>query len=150
MPNDLPGRNLLNLQTIRWRYIIMNTLVIILGLIATVSWTTKKIQIEANTTAVEKAKSDLRLAEALLDSRLPGPWTLRDNKLYKGETQIDIDGNNDFVDEIGVLTGDTCTIFQGSTRVSTNVIRDNMRVLGNQVSEEVERVVLGRSILRRG
>lgn len=137
---NLPVRYLLNLRTIRWRYIIMNTLVIILGLLATVIWTTKQIQIEANTAAVDKAKSNLRLAEALLDSRLPGHWAVRNGQLYKGETLIN--GNNEIVDQIGVLTGDTCTIFQGPTRVATNVIRDNIRVLGTKVSEEVGKVVL--------
>ncbi len=138
---NLPGRYLSKFQTIRWRYIIVNTLVIVLGLLATVIWTTKQIKIEANTAAVEKAKSNLQLAEALLDSRLPGPWAIRDGQLYKGDTLIN--GNNEFVDQIGFLTGDTCTIFQGPTRVATNVTRDNIRVLGTKVSEEVGMVVLG-------
>jgi diguanylate cyclase (GGDEF)-like protein/PAS domain S-box-containing protein len=118
----------------------VNTLVIVLGLLATIIWTTKQIKIEANTAAVEKAKSNLQLAEALLDSRLPGHWAVRDGKLYKGDTLIN--GNNEFVDQIGFLTGDTCTIFQGPTRVATNITRDNVRVLGTKVSEEVGRVVL--------
>ncbi len=137
---NLPGRYMSKFQTIRWRYIIVNTLVIVLGLLATVIWTTKQIKIEANTAAVEKAKSNLQLAEALLDSRLPGPWAIRDGQLYKGDTLIN--GNNEFVDQIGFLTGDTCTIFQGPTRVATNITRDNVRVLGTKVSEEVGRVVL--------
>jgi diguanylate cyclase (GGDEF)-like protein/PAS domain S-box-containing protein len=140
MQNDRPGGSFFNLQNIRWRYILLNTLIIILGLIATVTWVTKQIRVEANNVAVEKAKGDLRLAQTLLDSRSPGPWSIRDGSLYKGETLIN--GNNNFVDEIGNLTGDTCTIFQGDTRVSTNVIRENTRVLGTKVSEDVRKVVL--------
>ncbi|MFX4262342.1 EAL domain-containing protein [Pelotomaculum propionicicum] len=141
MPDNMPPReSFFNLQNIRWRYILLNTLVIIIGLILTVTWVTKQIRVEANNVAVEKAKGDLKLAQTLLDSRSPGPWSIRDGSLYKGETLIN--GNNDFVDEVGYLTGDTCTIFQGDTRVSTNVIRENTRVLGTRVSEEVGKVVL--------
>lgn len=137
---NLSVRYLLNLCSIRCRCILMNTLVVVLGLLATIFWTTKQIQIEANTAAVEKAKSNLLLAEALLDSRLPGPWTIQDNKLYKGDTPIN--GNNEIVDQIGLLTGDTCAVFQGPTRVATNITRDNIRLLGTKVSEEVARIVL--------
>ena len=140
MQNDRPGRRFFNLQNLRWRYIFFNTLIILFGLIATVTWVTKQIRVEANYTAVEKAKGDLMLSEALLDSRYPGPWSIQGGSLYKGETLIN--GNNDFVDEIGSLTGDTCTIFQGDTRVSTNVMRENTRVLGTKVSEDVRKVVL--------
>ncbi|TEB09656.1 EAL domain-containing protein [Pelotomaculum propionicicum] len=138
---NLPVRYLSKFRTTRWRYIITNTLVIILGLLATITWTTREIRIEANTVAVEKAKSNLRLAEALLDSRLPGPWAVREGQLYKGNTLIN--GNNEIVDQIGLLTGDTCTIFQGPIRIATNIIRDDTRVLGTRVSDEVCSVVLG-------
>lgn len=140
MQDNLQRERFFNLKNIRWRYILLNTLIIILGLIATVTWVTKQIQVEANNVAVEKAKGDLRLAQALLDNRSPGPWSIRDGSLYKGETLIN--GNNEFVDEIGRLTEDTCTIFQGDTRVSTNVIRENTRVLGTKVSEDIGKVVL--------
>lgn len=140
MQDDLRSTSFIKLQNIRWRYIILNTVVIILGLIATVTWVTNQIRVEANYAAVEKAKGDLSLAQVLLDSRSPGPWSIRAGSLYKGETLIN--GNNDFVDEIGYLTGDTCTIFQGATRVSTNVIRENTRILGTKVSEDVGKVVL--------
>ncbi len=141
MQGDLPKKGYFYPHNIRWRYIILNTLIILLGLLATVTWVTQQIRDEANNVAVEKAKGDLKLARSLLDSRNPGPWSIREGNLYKGESLIN--GNNNFVDEVGHLTGDTCTIFQGDTRVSTNVMRDNIRVLGTRVSEEVGKVVLG-------
>lgn len=127
-------------RSIRWRFIVLITLAVVIGLIATVFGTTKHIRNEAEQAAVEKAKSDLQLGEALLDSRFPGPWAIRDGQLYKGETLMN--GNFDIVDEIARLTGDTCTIFQGDTRVATNVIRDGKRAVGTKVSDEVARVVL--------
>lgn len=139
--SDLGYRSLFNLRSIRWRYVIPIALALIVGLTATVFLTTRQIRIEANMVAVEKARGDLQLGEAFLDSRLPGPWSLQDGRLYKGETLIN--DNFAIVDEIGCLTGDTCTIFQGDTRVATNVVREDKRAVGTKVSDEVENVVLG-------
>lgn len=119
--------NMLNILPIRWRFIVSITLVIIFALIITVFWTSRQVRTETNESALEKVKSDLRLGEALVESRLPGPWEIRDGNLYKGGALIN--ENHAIVDEIGELTGDTCTIFQGDTRVATNVIRDDRRAV---------------------
>ncbi|MDN5365624.1 MAG: methyl-accepting chemotaxis protein [Thermacetogenium sp.] len=88
----------------------------------------------------EKLKSDLALGEAYLDLLYPGSWEIRDGKLYKGDTLMN--GNNQAVDKIGELTGDTVTIFQGNTRVATNVFKDGERAIGTTVAPEVEKTVL--------
>ncbi|WP_313799955.1 methyl-accepting chemotaxis protein [Cytobacillus sp.] len=90
--------------------------------------------------AIEKAKADLTLAYKYIDIKYPGEWSIKDGQLYKGTTLIN--ENNDMVDEIGQDTGDTVTIFQDDTRVSTNVIKDGNRAIGTQVSQEVSEVVL--------
>ncbi|MDI6907580.1 MAG: methyl-accepting chemotaxis protein [Thermoanaerobacterales bacterium] len=127
-------------RSIRSRFIIPIALVVILGIVGTALGTARQVRIEANLAAVEKVKSDLRTGEALLNSRHPGPWHIRDGKLYKGETLMN--ENFAIVDEVGRLTGDTCTIFQGDTRVATNVLRDGKRAVGTKVSDEVAQVVL--------
>lgn len=113
---------------------------VILGLVITVFWTMTKIRHEANQAAVEKAKGDLLLGEAFLETRYPGDWAIIDGALFKGDTLMN--GNYDIVDEIGHLTGDTCTIFQGDMRIATNVMRNDRRAVGTKVSDEVGRVVL--------
>ncbi|WP_194270744.1 methyl-accepting chemotaxis protein [Fictibacillus phosphorivorans] len=90
--------------------------------------------------ATEKSKGDLGLAYKFVDSQFEGDWDLRDGKLYKGETLFN--ENFSVVDEIGKVTGDTVTIFQGDTRVATNVMIDGKRAVGTQVSPEVKAVVL--------
>jgi methyl-accepting chemotaxis protein len=98
--------------------------------------------------ALEKAKSDLALGYSYLDQKYPGEWAIRDGFLYKGDTKIN--DNYQLVDEIGRLTGgDTVTIFQGDTRVTTNVMKDGQRAVGTKVSEQVANVVLkqGQSFL---
>ncbi len=90
--------------------------------------------------AVEKAKSDLAMSYRYMDEKYSGDWEIRDENLFKGDTQIN--GNYEIVDEIGELTGDTVTIFQGDTRVATNVQKDGKRAVGTTVSQEVNDTVL--------
>ena len=87
-------------------------------------------------TAREKLKGDLAMGEVLLDTKHKGEWSIRDGKLYKGETQMN--DNFDIVDQIGALTGDTVTIFQGDTRVATNVkSTSGSRAVGTRAAENV-------------
>ncbi|WP_419393225.1 methyl-accepting chemotaxis protein [Cytobacillus praedii] len=90
--------------------------------------------------ALEKAKADLTLAYKYIDVKYPGEWAIKEGQLYKGKTLIN--KNDDIVDEIGGDTEDTLTIFQGDTRVTTNVLKDGKRAIGTQVSQEVSDVVL--------
>jgi len=69
--------------------------------------------------AQEKLLSDAALGNALIEQEFPGDWAVIDGDLYKGS--IKMNDNFAIVDKIGELTGDTVTIFQGSTRISTNV-----------------------------
>ena len=63
-------------------------------------------------------------------------WSIRDGKIYKGDTVMN--GNFTLVDQIGSLTGDTVTIFQGDTRVSTNVKNaQGDRAVGTTASAKV-------------
>jgi len=90
--------------------------------------------------AIEKAKGDLGLAYSYIDSRFPGDWEIKDGNLYKGNELM----NENFVlvDEIGEETDDTVTIFQGNTRIATNVKIDGKRAIGTTVSKEVAEAVL--------
>jgi methyl-accepting chemotaxis protein len=90
--------------------------------------------------AHEKLKGDLALGYAYLDLLYPGSWEIRGEKLYKGEHRIN--DNHVVVDKVGKLTGNTVTIFQGNTRVATNVSKNGERAVGTTVSPEVEKVVL--------
>lgn len=127
-------------HSIRWRFIVFISLAFICALCVTVLWTTNQIGREAGFVAIEKVKADLQLAEALLDSRYPGDWTNQNGTLYKGNIPINEDFH--FIDEVSKLTGDTCSIFLGDTRVATNVMLDSKRAVGTKVSPEVAHVVL--------
>lgn len=134
-------------HSIRWRFILFISLAVIIGFCTTALWTTYQIRQETELVAIEKVKADSNLAEALLDSRVPGPWQVREGKLYKGNTLVNEDFP--FVNEVAQQTGDTCSIFLGDTRIATTVTREGKRVIGTKVSAEVAQVVLdnGREFL---
>ncbi|MFC9654926.1 methyl-accepting chemotaxis protein TlpC [Bacillus subtilis] len=90
--------------------------------------------------ATEKAKGDLALSSTYIDDVISGDWQVKNNKLYKGQTEIN--GNEELVDLLGEKTGDTITIFQGDTRVATNVMKNGERAVGTQASSEVIAAVL--------
>lgn len=91
--------------------------------------------------AQEKLLSDATLGNALLEQEFPGEWAIIDGDLYKGA--IRMNDNFEIVDKIGELTGDTVTIFQGGTRVSTNV-KDaaGNRAINTQATDIVKKTVL--------
>jgi methyl-accepting chemotaxis protein len=87
-------------------------------------------------TAHEKLAGDLAMGRTLLNEKYPGPWSIRDGKLWKGDTMMN--ENFNVVDMIGELTGDTATIFQGDTRVATNVKQaSGERAVGTKASQKV-------------
>ena len=95
-------------------------------------------------TAHEKLKGDLAMGSALLNEKYPGEWSTRGGKLYKGE--VPMNENFSIVDTIGALTGGTVTIFQGDTRIATNVKKaSGDRAVGTKAAENV-----GEATLRKG
>ena len=92
------------------------------------------------TVAQEKLPSDLALSKLIVDKSFPGEWSIKDNKLYKGENALN---DTTIVDEIGKLANDNVTIFQGNTRIATNVKKaDGTRAVGTTVAPAVEQFTL--------
>ena len=99
-------------------------------------FTIMTVQNKVIKTAHEKLKADLAMGNALLNAQYPGAWSIRDGKLFKGQTQMN--DNFSIVDNIGSLTSDTVTIFQGDTRVTTNVKNaQGNRAIGTKAAENV-------------
>lgn len=91
--------------------------------------------------AIVKVQSDLATCGEIIDKTYPGPWSVREGNLYKGTTKISLD--NDLMDHLSQLTGDTVTVFLGDTRVATTVRGSNgERAIGTKVSENVAQMVL--------
>ncbi|MDR3539753.1 MAG: cache domain-containing protein [Desulfosporosinus sp.] len=91
--------------------------------------------------AIIKAQTDLATCGEIIDKTYPGSWSVQDGNLYKGTTKISL--NNDLVDHLSLLTGDTVTVFSGETRVATTVRGSNGdRAIGTKVAANVAQTVL--------
>lgn len=91
--------------------------------------------------AMIKAQTDLATGGEIIDKTYPGAWYVQDGSLYKGPIKISL--NNDLVDNLSSLTGDTVTVFLGDTRVATTVRGSNgERAIGTKVSANVAEKVL--------
>lgn len=78
-----------------------------------------QIDSSASSAAQSKAISDLNVTETILDLKYPGNWNIKKEKLYKGQTSIN--DNYSIVDEIRVLTGNSCAVFLNNICVATTV-----------------------------
>lgn len=88
-----------------------------------------------------KAQTDLATSGEIIDKTYPGPWSVQDGSLYKGPIKMSL--NNDLVDHLSDLTGNTVTLFLGDTRVATTVRGSNgERAIGTKVSANVAQTVL--------
>lgn len=92
-------------------------------------------------TAINKLQADLATSGEIIDTKYPGSWSVRDGALYKGPIKISF--NNDIVDHLSRLTGDTVTVYLGEMRVATTVRGSNgERAIATKVSINVAKTVL--------
>jgi methyl-accepting chemotaxis protein len=128
-------------MTIRLKLALVTSIILIL-VIGTVGFLSVKSMQDRLIESVQiKLESDLAMGKNLIDSKYPGPWSIKDGEMYKGSVKL----NNNFeaVDLIGSLTQDTVTIFQGDKRITTNVkSEDGTRAVGTKVSQEVAQATL--------
>lgn len=70
-----------------------------------------------------------------------GDWSVKDGKLYKGETMVE--GKTTVMDQLREETGNSFTLFLGDTRVSTTVKNDKgERAVGTKATPEIANRVL--------
>ncbi|SPF43922.1 HAMP domain protein [Candidatus Desulfosporosinus infrequens] len=106
--------------------------------LAVIGWYMKDRDVAA---AIIKAQTDLATCGEIIDKTYPGTWSVQDGNLYKGSSKISL--NNDLVDHLSLLTGDTVTVFCGETRVATTVRGSNGdRAIGTKVAANVAQTVL--------
>jgi len=126
-----------SLQTKMLGFVVVFALILLITGVFTIMTVRDKVI----TTAHEKLRGDIAMGSTFLNERYSGEWSIRDGKLYKGAAEMN--GNFDIVDGIGNLTGDTVTIFQGDTRVATNVKKTSgERAVGTKASAVVVETTL--------
>ena len=120
--------------------VILLAIILLAGILSALNYSATK----GNLLKAAEAKllSDLTLSMELLEISVPGDWVIKDGSLHKGE--MDMYEAYAIPDQLGELTdGNTMSIFQGDTRIATNIIENGERRLGTQVANEVGEVVLG-------
>ncbi|HYH37588.1 MAG TPA: cache domain-containing protein, partial [Azospirillum sp.] len=81
--------------------------------------------------AVDMQTLSMQIAWSALN-RLGGDFAIADGKLKRGDTVLN--ENYEIVDSIKQITGGTATLFQGDTRVATNVLKDDgTRAIGTKL-----------------
>ncbi|WP_374373719.1 methyl-accepting chemotaxis protein [Dongia sp.] len=99
---------------------------------------------EMENQAVSAQKTSMRVAWNVLQ-QAGTDYAIKDGKLYAGDVLLN--DNNDLVDKVKELVGGTATIFQGDTRVATNVMKPDGsgRAVGTQLAKNAaHESVLGR------
>lgn len=129
------------MQTLKQQITI---LVVVVTLVLAVCFMTAvglQIKKSSELAAKTKARSDIATGKTIIDLKYPGPWREVDGYLYKGDVKMN--NNFEIVDYISSLTGDTCTLFLGSTPVSTTIKKpDGQRAVGTHSSDVVAKSVL--------
>ena len=80
----------------------------------------------------EKAMGDINMSLALIDSKYPGEWSLKDGVLFKGNIQHN--NNFELVDNLAKLNNNHVTIFAGDTRIATTVVVEGKRAVGTKAA----------------
>ena len=126
--------------SLKWRVLIPVVAAIVILTLAIFFVSQSIIDNQAKNMALLKVESDLALMYELLDEKFPGPWLVEGNILYKGDHPLDDD--SELVDWLAGLTGNTVTIFRGTTRVATTVMTEGKRAVGTQAADYVIEQVL--------
>jgi methyl-accepting chemotaxis protein len=126
---------------IKWKIVLSTVGTIVLLTAAIMNFT----HAEINSLVMSKNTVELgnysHMGLDLINKSYDGNWSIKDNKLYKGETLIN--DNFDVIDEFTNGTNILATIFYQDTRIATNVMDDNgKRQVGTKASEEVIQRVL--------
>ena len=129
------------LRSLKHQILIMllcSLVILAASFLMVIGWYMKDRDVAA---AIIKAQTDLSTCGEIIDKTYPGSWSVQDGILYKGPIKISL--NNELVDHLSFLTGDTVTLFCGETRVATTVRGSNgERAIGTKVSDNVAQTVL--------
>jgi methyl-accepting chemotaxis protein len=127
-------------KRLSWRLVFIFVIITFFSTSAIGYYAVYNMQEKVISASREKLRSDLTVAKAHFNNRVPGAWAVKNGKLFKGNILV-----NDIViiDEIKEMTKDDVTIFLDDVRVATTVRKpDGTRVTGTKAAEQVSNTVL--------
>lgn len=117
---------------------IMMSMILFLGItFFTITYFLVKNTLEQ--TAVQNSNANMELSIQYLDSKYPGDWKLKENKLYKGN--VIFNGNNEVVDHLALMSNDSVLIFQRNTSIATNITQNGKRIIGSKAPETITTIL---------
>lgn len=120
---------------------ILFSLLFIIGTVIVGMYSIYTVSEDIKILAGENLLKNFNLAQNVIDAEFPGEWEMINGKLHKGDQVIH--EQLEIVDKIAGLTKGTVTIFQGDTRIATNVTKeDGTKAVGTKVAEQVADVTL--------
>ena len=118
------------------------TVITMLGLLAFSLLVVNLVRGEAANQISQKVKSDLAIGNILIEASYRGEWKVAEGKLYKGN--IEMNNNLILINLIEKLTGNSCSIFLGDTRITTNIEENGKAILGTKAPTEIVEQVLNK------
>ena len=134
------------LKKLSWKFAVVCTTIMLVTTALLGFYALSNMQELLTAIAKKTVKHDISFAQEHIDTKLPGAWQVRGDKLFKGNVLIN--DNASIVDEIKATTENDVTIFLLDTRVATSVKdAQGKRAIGTKASNEVvERVLNNKAV----
>lgn len=133
---------------VRTKFIVVNTVIVAIALIATTTACLTKFNQELSRQAGVSQQTRLNTMWELLKGKGTG-FRIVDGKMLAGDYLLN--GNYELPDRLKEISGGTATIFMGDERISTNVVKpDGSRAVGTKLSGPAYDAVIKNGIAYRG
>ncbi len=126
---------------IKWKIVSTSVGLIVLLTLSIILFTHERVNDLVFGENSEELQNYSDMGLQLFERAYDGSWSVKDGKLFKGDTQIN--ENYEVIDEFTKGTEVLATVFQKDTRIATNVQDESgKRMTGTQASEEVIKQVI--------
>lgn len=126
---------------IKWKIVLVSVGIIVLLTLSIVLFTHEKVNSLVFSKSSEELQNYSNMGLQLFERAYDGSWSVKDGKLFKGDTQIN--ENYEVIDNFTKGTQVLATVFQKDSRVATNVQDESgKRMINTQALEEVVKQVI--------
>ena len=121
---------------IKWKIVSASVGIIVLLTLSIVFFTHEEVNSLVFSESSEELQNYSNMGLQLFERSYEGSWSIKEGKLFKGNTQIN--ENYELIDDFTKGTQVLATVFQNDTRIATNVQDESgKRMIGTQASAEV-------------
>lgn len=121
---------------IKWKIVSASVGIIVLLTLSIVFFTHEEVNNLVFSESSEELQNYSNMGLQLFERACEGNWSVKDGKLFKGDTQIN--ENYELIDDFTKGTQVLATVFENDTRITTNVQDESgKRMVGTQASTEV-------------